>query len=266
MAAGDGTDTGHATDGSEHSSGHLPDWLDPEGLKMIDRKTQTEEFDDPKTHKRMKRTKYLVMAEITRKSTICIFCRTEGCLERLRINTQEIKDQPIRQSPCMIVLSRPYYRCTVCGGLWSELIPHPDGNRNVTDRLRNQVWGDSFRKSHSLISDETGLDERTIHDIVRDGFTALDKTRQINLPTHLYFDDINLSAKKRYSGFDPNVPIKEQTRAACGDGERRVPIEIFEKCDIELITMFFAQFTREQLDRVEYFSMDMSEFFESVGI
>jgi hypothetical protein len=151
-----------------------------------------------------------------------------------------------------------------CGQLWSELLPHLDPKREMADRLRNQVWDDSFKKSHALIETETGLDEKTIRGIQKDGFEALDKSRKIDLPEHLYFDDINLSPKKRYAGIDLTISINRRMRATCGDGDRGRPIEVFERCDVVLFAQFFSQFTPEQLARVKYVSMDLSEFFDAV--
>lgn len=177
---------------------------------------------------------------------------------------QGIRDQSIRGIPCMLQVDRPYYRCLVCEQRWSEVLPHLDPKRDITDRLRNQVWEDSFRKSHAFIEIETGLDEKTIRDIQKDGFEALDKSRRIELPEHIYFDDVNLSPKKRYSGIDLTISIKRCMRAVCGDGSRRKPIEVFERCEITLVARFFSQFTPEQLAQVKRASMDLSEFFDAV--
>jgi len=116
-----------------------------------------------------------------------------------------------------------------------------------------------------LIEIETGLDEKTIREIQKDGLEALDKARQIELPEHIYFDEINLSPKKRYSGIDLTTPLKRRMRAVCGDGSRGRPIEVFEKCDVVLIAQFFSTVTPEQLARVKYISMDLSEFFDAVA-
>lgn len=266
MAVGDQTKSGLTGDGSDVSTGDFPDWLDLDGWRLVKRTTRIVESWNPKKHKMETHIEYVATAEITQLSTRCIFCKAEGRLHELRRNKQEIRDQSVRNKPCMIEVERPYYKCLDCGRLWSELLPHIDAKRNMTSRLRDQIWDDGMRKSHALIKTETGVDEKTIRDIMYDGFAALDRTRQIELPTHLYFDDINLSPKKSYSGLDPSVPIKERKRASCGDGNGGAPIEIFEECDIDLVIRFFAQFTQEQLARVMYFSMDLSKFFKSVGI
>lgn len=164
----------------------------------------------------------------------------------------------------MLKVDRPYHQCVSCGRRWSELLPHLDPLRDMTDRLRNQVWDDSFRKSHALIEAETGLDEKTVRDIQKDGFEALDNSRQIELPEHIYFDEINLSPKKRYLGIDLTISIKERMRAVCGDGDRGRPIEVFERCDAMLVAQIFSRFTPEQLTRVKRVSMDLSEFFDAV--
>lgn len=165
----------------------------------------------------------------------------------------------------MLKVDRPYYQCKNCNRPWSELLPHLDTKRDMTDRLRNQVWNDSFQKSHALIAIETGLDEKTIREIQKDGFEALDKSRRIDLSEHIYFDEINLSPKKRYLGMDLTISIKRRMRAVCGDGGRGRPIEIFERCDDTLVAQLFSQFTPEQLARVKYVSMDLSEFFDAVA-
>jgi transposase len=164
----------------------------------------------------------------------------------------------------MLRVDRPYYWCKECGQRWSEILPHIDPERDMTERLRNQVWDDSFRKSHALIGIETGLDEKTIREIQKDGFEALDKSREIDLPEHIYFDEISLSPKKRYKGIDLTIPIKRRMRAVCGDGGRGRPIEVFERCDDMLVAQFFSQCTPEQLARVKCVSMDLSEFFDAV--
>jgi transposase len=265
MAAGDGTNTGHTGNGCDHSREDFPDFLDLNGWRMLKREKRIVEFRNPKTHEIETHIEYLVTVELTQKSSRCLFCQEEGGLHTLRLDDQDVRDQPIRKVPCMLHVKRPYYRCQICGQLWSELLPHIDTNRQMTLRLREHIWDDGFRKSHALIATETGVGAKTIREILYEGFAVLDRARRIELPAHLYFDDINLSPKKCYSGLDPNVPIKERKRASCGDGNGGVPIEIFEKCDIDLVIKFFAQFTEEQLAQVKYFTMDLSEFSESVG-
>lgn len=246
------------------SSEERPDWLDLDGYRYNGRKKTTEEFIDPKTKITNVRSEWEGFVELTQMSSHCIFCGKEGCLRTLRTNLQGIRDQSIRGIPCMLRVDRPYYRCMECGQRWSELLPHLDPERDMTDRLRNQVWNDSFWKSHALIEIETGLDEKTVREIQKDGFEAPDKSRKIELPEHIYFDEINLSPKKRYAGIDLTISIKRRMRAVCGDGGRGRPIEVFERCDDTLIAQFFSQCTPEQLAGVKCVSMDLSEFFDAV--
>lgn len=241
-----------------------PDWLDLDGYRYKGRKLTSEETSDPKTKITTVRSEWEVYVDLTRLSSSCIFCGKEGCLYTLRTNLQGIRDQSIRGIPCMLKVDRPYYQCEACKQHWSELLPHIDPKREIIDRLRNQVWDDSFRKSHALIEIETGLDEGTIRNIQKDGFRALDKNRKIELPEHIYFDEINLSPKKRYKGIDLTIPIKRRMRAVCGDGGRGRPIEVIQRCDETLVAQFFSQFTPEQLVRVKRVSMDLSKFFDAV--
>jgi transposase len=242
-----------------------PDWLDLDGYRYTRRKKTTEEGIDPKTKIVSVRSKWEVYVELTRLSSRCIFCGKEGCLRTMRTYLQGIRDQSIRGIPCMLKVDRPYYRCMTCGQLWSELLPHLDPKRNMTDRLRNQVWNDSFRKSHALIELETGLDEKTVRQIQTDGFAALDRSRKIQLPEHICFDEINLSPKKRFRGIDLAISLKRRMRAVCSDGGRVRPIEVLERCDAALFDRFFSQFSPEQLARVKLVSMDLSDFFDAVA-
>jgi transposase len=241
-----------------------PDWLDLDGYRYKGRKKTIEECIHPKTKITKVRSEWEVYVELAQLSSRCIFCGQEGCLRKLRTNLQGIRDQSIRGTPCMVRVDRPYYQCTKCKQPWSELLPHLDPKRDMTDRLRNQVWNDSFRKSHALIEIETGLDEKTIREIQKDGFETLDNSRKIELPEHIYFDEINLSPKRRYKGIDLTIPIKRRMRAVCGDGGRGTPIEVFERCEVALVAQFFSQFTPERLARVKCISMDLSEFFDAV--
>ena len=264
MAADDPTRIGACEDRANVTPEAIPDWLDLDGYRYNGRKRQTREHCKSKRKKTKKHVEWEVYVELTRLSSGCILCGNADCLQRLRIDVQGVRDQSIRGIPCMLRVNRPYYWCKVCNQHWSEVLPHLDPKRDITDRLRNQIWNDSFRKSHALIEIETGVDEGTIRAILKDGFEALDKTRQIELPEHLYFDEIQLSPKKRYRGFNPSIPLKKRMRAVCGDGGSRKPIELFEKCDTTLLENFFAQFTPEQLAGVKCISMDLSEFFDAV--
>lgn len=194
-----------------------PDYVDLEGYRFVRRREKTVTYWDPRIRKIKQRTEYFLEAELTRKTLRCIFCG-DGDLKILRCYRQGIRDRPIRGTPCTIEVDRDYLRCQNpnCGQRWSELLPHIDSRRNITDRLRNQVWDDNLEKSNSLISIETGLDEKQIRGIIQDGIAALGATRKIQWSRHVYMDEIRISPKKRHRGMDATIPLNQRARGVCG--------------------------------------------------
>ncbi len=123
---------------------------------------------------------YRIMAETVSPSFSCPACRSPiigfGKKEQL------FMDLPTHGKRTGIVVIRKRYRCKECGRTFLEPLSDIDEKRMATKRLVEYIEKQSLKRTFVSISDDIGLNEKTIRNIFRDYVNRLEETAQRETP------------------------------------------------------------------------------------
>jgi transposase-like protein len=77
-------------------------------------------------------------------------------------------DLPIRGKRLGVQVNRQRYRCNECQATFFEPLEDMDEKRSMTKRLIEYIEKQSLKRTFVSISEDIGLDEKTIRNIFRD--------------------------------------------------------------------------------------------------
>lgn len=112
-----------------------------------------------------------------------------------KLNT--VADMPHKGLPTVILFRRRRYRCRGCGRTFLQPIRHVDPKRNMTERLVGYLREQSAERTFVDLGRETGLHEKTVRNVFKDGCDYLGKTAGDEAPERLGLFEIDLIRRPR---------------------------------------------------------------------
>jgi transposase len=102
-------------------------------------------------------------------------------------------DLPIHGKRVGLLIKRQRYRCRECSQTFWEHLDHTiDEKRNCTKRLLSYIEKQSLKRTFVSISEDVGLNEKTIRNIFRDYINRLEETLRFETPNWLGIDEIHI--------------------------------------------------------------------------
>lgn len=102
-------------------------------------------------------------------------------------------DLPIHGKCVGLLIKRQRYRCRECSQTFWERLDHTiDERRNCTKRLLTYIEKQSLKRTFVSISEDVGLNEKTIRNIFRDYINRLKETLRFETPNWLGIDEIHM--------------------------------------------------------------------------
>lgn len=142
----------------------------------------------------------LDMAFWVEKDTPPSACPHCGCVANLykhQRKEQVIMDLPVRAKRVGIYMQRIRYKCRDCNSTFWELIDCIDDKRKMTKRLVDHIRSQCFRKTFTDVSNDIGVDEKTIRNTFKDYTEELKETHSFVTPRVLGIDEIYVNGKPR---------------------------------------------------------------------
>lgn len=101
-------------------------------------------------------------------------------------------DIPMQGKPVVLRLNRIRYKCLECNKTHREPLEDVDGKRLMTSRLVQYIQKRAMRDTFSVISKDTGLDEKTIRHVFDDYAVTASQNMPIETPRILGIDELKL--------------------------------------------------------------------------
>lgn len=102
-------------------------------------------------------------------------------------------DLPIHGKRVGLLIKRQRYNCRSCKQTFWERLDHTiNEKRNCTNRLLSFIEKQSLKRTFASISEDVGLNEKTIRNIFRDYINHLEKTFCFETPNWLGIDEIHI--------------------------------------------------------------------------
>ncbi|MBG9564901.1 ISL3 family transposase [Brevibacillus agri] len=136
---------------------------------------------------------FQIRVETNSPPSVCPHC---GCVANLykHDNREQLcMDLPIHGKRVGIMVKRQRYRCRECTQTFWERLDHTiDEKRNCTKRLLVYIEKQSLKRTFVSISEDVGLNEKTIRNIFRDYISHLEETVRFETPNWLGIDEIHI--------------------------------------------------------------------------
>lgn len=127
----------------------------------------------------------------------CPFCREGKVQVKFGSKSQSFVDAPVRGRQVMVVIDRQRFRCKGCGRTHSQIIPHLDDKRFMTERCLEYIQSEALRKTFVQVADEVGVVEGTVRRVFVDFIAKLEQKRIIETPEWLGIDELTLCGELR---------------------------------------------------------------------
>ncbi|MDL5041920.1 ISL3 family transposase [Heyndrickxia coagulans] len=102
-------------------------------------------------------------------------------------------DLPIHGKRVGLLIKRQRYRCRGCNQTFWERLDHTiDEKRNCIKRLLSYIEKQTLKRTFVSISEDVGLNEKTIRNIFRDYINRLEQTLRFETPNWLGIDEIHI--------------------------------------------------------------------------
>lgn len=136
---------------------------------------------------------FLIQMETNSPPSHCPHC---GCVANLykHSNREQLcMDLPIHGKRVGLLIKRQRYKCRECNQTFWERLDHTiDEKRSCTKRLLSYVEKQSLKRTFVSISDDVGMDEKTVRNIFRDYINRLEETLRFETPNWLGIDEIHV--------------------------------------------------------------------------
>lgn len=134
-----------------------------------------------------------IQVEITSPPSSCPHCGCVANLYKHSSREQICMDLPIRGKRVGLCVRRQRYRCRECNQtFWERIDDIIDDKRNCTKRLLAYIEKQSLKRTFVSISQEVGMDEKTIRNIFRVYVNHLGETIRFETPQWLGIDEIHI--------------------------------------------------------------------------
>jgi len=149
-------------------------------------------------------------------------------------------DLPIHGKRVGLLIQRKRYKCRECNQTFWERLDHTiDEKRNCSKRLLTYIEKQSLKRTFISISEDVGLDEKTIRNIFRDYVNRLAGTIRFETPKWLGIDEIHI--------------IKP--RCVITNIEERTLVDMLANRNKETVIHYLQRLPNKE--RVQYVTMDM---------
>lgn len=123
-------------------------------------------------------------------------CPHCGCIANLykHDNREQLcMDLPIHGKRVGLLIKRQRYRCRDCKQTFWERLDHTiNEKRSCTNRLLSYIEKQSIKRTFTSVSEDVGLNEKTIRNIFRDYIKRLEETLRFETPNWLGIDEIHI--------------------------------------------------------------------------
>ncbi len=144
----------------------------------------------------------LIRVNASRPPVECRHCH-ENAFVGHGTTEQELADVPMHGKPAKLVLTRRRYLCVKCGKTFHESLDDIHDDRLATKRLVEFVEKNALRLTFEEVARQTGIDPRTVRNIVDDYIDVLVKQHTPVTPEVLGIDEVKIG--KTYLGVITNV-------------------------------------------------------------
>lgn len=134
---------------------------------------------------------YHVYAEVVQPVAACIHCRSDALVGFGR-RERHVKDLPMHARRVGLYIDTRRFQCRNCGKTFYETLPDVTERRWLTMRLVRWIGQQSLKRPFLSISDETGIDEKTVRNIFRDYINELEAQVRFETPMIMGIDEIHL--------------------------------------------------------------------------
>ena len=110
---------------------------------------------------------------------------------------QKYVDSPVRGNPVIIEIERQRFRCKACGKAFYETLPDMHEKRLTTKRLVHYVERRALNQTFASLSNEVGLDEKSVKNIFSDHVKTLKHQARYETPSILGIDEVKCSGEFR---------------------------------------------------------------------
>ncbi len=136
---------------------------------------------------------FQIQVETYSPPSVCPHC---GCVAKLykHDNREQIcMDLPIHGKRVGLLIKRQRYKCRDCHQTFWERLDHTlNEKRSCTNRLLAFIEKQSLKRTFVSISEDIGLNEKTIRNIFRDYINRLEETVRFETPNWLGIDEIHI--------------------------------------------------------------------------
>lgn len=182
----------------------------------------------------------LIQVETNSPPSHCPHCGCVANLYKHGNRDQLCMDLPIHGKRVGLLFKRQRYKCRECNQTFWERLDHTiDEKRNCTKRLLSYVEKQSLKRTFVSISDDVGMDEKTVRNIFRDYINNLEETLRFETPNWLGIDEIHI--------------IKP--RCVLTNIEERTVLEILPNRNKETVVGYLSHLPNR--GRIQYVTMDM---------
>lgn len=101
---------------------------------------------------------------------------------------QLLMDLPVHGKRVGITLIRDRYRCQDCGKTFVRPLPGLKDGSQMTERLIRYIQEQSLRKTFTAVSDEVGVDEKTVRNLFHEYIQRLDAETIFETPKRMGID------------------------------------------------------------------------------
>ncbi|MFB5192253.1 ISL3 family transposase [Alicyclobacillus fastidiosus] len=181
-----------------------------------------------------------IQLEANAPPTVCPHCGCVANLYKHGSREQLCMDLPIHGKRVGLLIHRERYKCRECNQTFWERLDHTvDEKRSCTQRLVAYIEKQSLKRTFVSISEDVGLDEKTIRNIFRDYINRLEETLRFETPSWLGIDEIHI--------------IKP--RCVITNIEERTLIDLLPNRNKETVIGYLSRLPNH--GRVQYVTMDM---------
>ncbi len=183
---------------------------------------------------------FLIQVETNSPPSHCPHC---GCVANLykHSNREQLCiDLPFHGKRVGLLIKRQRYKCRECNQtFWGWLDHTIDEKRSCTKRLLSYVEKQSLKRTFVSISDDVGIDEKTVRNIFRDYINRLEETLRFETPNWLGIDEIHI--------------IKP--RCVLANIEERTLLDLLPNRNKETVVGYLSRLPNR--GRIQYVTMDM---------
>jgi transposase len=183
---------------------------------------------------------FQIQVETISPPSICPHC---GCVANLyKHNNREqlCMDLQIHGKRVGLLIKRQRYKCRECNLTFWERLDHTiDEKRSCTKRLLSYIEKQSIKRTFVSISEDVGMNEKTIRNIFRDYVNRLEETIRFETPKWLGIDEIHI--------------IKP--RCVITNIEERTLIDLLPNRNKETFMSYLSRLPNKE--RIVYVTMDM---------